>query len=132
MAYITNFLFKLGLVSGATPATVLVAQAGGIFTIATVASIVTDRGLKLTPGVSRWGPTAGILLTLAFTCLLHGLSLGEASIVVPIAQFGFVVAAIIGFVFFKEAITKRKILGLLCASGAVLLLAVAARQSLDG
>jgi uncharacterized membrane protein len=41
-------------------------------------------------------PVSAVLLVVAFTFLVKGLERGEASVVVPIAQMGFVVTAMIG------------------------------------
>jgi uncharacterized membrane protein len=56
--------------------------------------------------------------------LLHGLKHGDASVVVPIAQMGFVVAAVLGVVVFGESWTARKVAGLCTATAALLLLAM--------
>ncbi|MGH7391772.1 MAG: hypothetical protein ACREM3_20305 [Candidatus Rokuibacteriota bacterium] len=48
---------------------------------------------------------------------------GQASVVVPIAQIGFVVAAVLGVVLMKEPFGRRTALGLIAAVGAIVLLA---------
>jgi uncharacterized membrane protein len=53
-----------------------------------------------------------------------GLERGEASVVVPIAQMGFVVTALLGFVLLREPLTARKGAGLVMASLALASLAL--------
>ena len=60
-----------------------------------------------------------MLLVVAFTLLAKGLERGEASVVVPIAQMGFVVTALLGFVFLREPFTARKGAGLIVALAAL-------------
>ena len=122
---ISNFLSKVGIVQGASPSSVLFAQAIGIAILATVASAMTDKGLSIFTPSRRWGPLAGLLLSVAFILMMLGLAVGDASVVVPIAQFGFVVAAIIGYLFLREPVTARKLCGLASAIAAVGLLGVA-------
>ena len=56
-----------------------------------------------------------MLLVVAFTFLAKGLEQGEASVVVPIAQMGFVVTALLGFALLREPLTARKAAGLVVA-----------------
>jgi uncharacterized membrane protein len=60
-------------------------------------------------------PVSAVLLVGAFTLLAKGLERGEASVVVPIAQMGFVVTARLGFIFLREPLTTRKLAGLAVA-----------------
>jgi uncharacterized membrane protein len=48
---------------------------------------------------------------------------GQASVLVPIAQMGFIVAALLGIVVLRERITPRKAVGLLAALAALAVLA---------
>lgn len=123
-AGIANFCYKLGLVGGATPATILVAQAVVFTSLITGLSVTMNRRLLPPPGFARHSAPAAVLLLGAFLFLLHALRLGAASVVVPMAQMGFVVAALIGVVAFREAWTARKAAGLCAAVLALTLLAV--------
>jgi drug/metabolite transporter (DMT)-like permease len=44
----------------------------------------------------------------------------DASVVAPVAQMGFVVTALLGFVFLCEPFTGRKLAGLVAALGALI------------
>ena len=49
---------------------------------------------------------------------------GQASVLVPVAQMGFVITAAAGILLLGEASSARKICGLLAAVGALLCLAM--------
>lgn len=118
------FCHKLGLVGGATPESLLSAQAIFFCSAVTVMAYVMMGTLRLPQGsLQHFGPAAVVLVG-AFLFMLYGLRVGEASVVVPIAQMGFVVAAVFGVAFFREAVTPRKLAGLAAAVTALLVLAV--------
>jgi multidrug transporter EmrE-like cation transporter len=57
------------------------------------------------------------------SALLHGLSVGPASALVPVAQLGFVFTAVLGRVLFAEPLSWRKCGGLVVAATAIVTLA---------
>ena len=59
----------------------------------------------------------------AFIFLAKGLERGEASVVVLVAQMGFVVTAFLGFLLLREPFTLRKGAGLAAALAALASLA---------
>jgi uncharacterized membrane protein len=120
---VANFIYKLGLRAGATPATLLVAQACTASVLATSFAARIDGGIRPSRAVLRHAPVAAIVLATAFILLLTGLKIGEASVLVPVAQMGFVVTALLGFVFMREPFTLRKGVGLLVALAAMASLA---------
>jgi uncharacterized membrane protein len=69
-----------------------------------------------------YAPRAAVVLVLAVAFMVEGMARADASVVVPIAQMGFVVTAMLGFLFLREPLTGRK--------GAGLVTALAARGSL--
>lgn len=83
---------------------------------------ITDGKVRVPPGA--WRPAiAGVVLSLAFIALVEGLARGQASVVVPIAQMGFVVTAILGILLMQEPFSRRIALGLTAGAGAILFLA---------
>ena len=56
--------------------------------------------------------------------LFESLTRGEASVLVPISQMGFVVTAAYGVLFLREPFTARKVGGLLLALSALVMLAL--------
>jgi uncharacterized membrane protein len=62
-------------------------------------------------------------LFIGFPLLLESLRRGEASVLLPIGQMGFIVTALAGMLFLREAFTPRKLAGLVAAAGALVMLA---------
>lgn len=120
---IASFTYKLGLRAGATPITLVVAQAGVAVALSTALAASIDRGIRPSRLAWKHAPVAAALLVFAFTFLAKGLEGGEASVVVPIAQMGFVVTALLGFIFMGEPFTARKGAGLIAALAALASLA---------
>jgi transporter family protein len=65
----------------------------------------------------------GIALTVAVMSLFRALSLGPASIVVPIYGMFIVGGAILGILFLHEPITTRKLAGIVLAIISIVLIA---------
>ena len=105
---IGNFIYALGLRAGATPGSLMVAQGVVVVTLATAFVAVTDRGIRPAGAAQRYAPRAALVLSLAFCFMVESMARGEASIAVPIAQMGFVVTALLGFLFLREPFTARK------------------------
>jgi drug/metabolite transporter (DMT)-like permease len=120
---IVSFIYKLGVIAGGSPATVLTGQASVFLPLATLFALKRDRGFHPPPGAWRHGVTAAVLLLFGLVMLLAGLARGEASVLVPVAQMSFVVTAGLGFIFLREALTIRKGLGLAFAIVALTCLA---------
>lgn len=62
-----------------------------------------------------WSCAAGIALTIAVASLFKALSLGPASVVVPVYGMFIVGGAILGFIFLHEPVTLKKVLGIALA-----------------
>lgn len=120
---IGNFIYKYGLRAGATPASLIVAQAVVVVTLTTGFVAAVDRRIRPTGPALRYAPGAAIVLAVAFALMVESLARGEASVLVPIAQMGFGVTALLGFVFLREQFTARKGVGLLIALAALASLA---------
>ena len=118
-----SFCHKLGLLGGGTPETLLAAQALVFSTSVTVMAYLVTGTVRPPRGFIRHSGPAAVLLIAASLFLLYGLKLGQASVIVPITQMGFVVAALLGVLVFKEAWTGRKIAGLAAAAAALSVLA---------
>ena len=110
-----SFTYKLGLLQGAAPIALVVAQGAVAMTLSTAFSFHIDRGIRPSRTALVHSPISAVLLVVAFTLLAKGLVRGEASVVVPIAQMGFVVTALLGFIFLREPLTPRKLAGLFVA-----------------
>jgi drug/metabolite transporter (DMT)-like permease len=119
----SNFFHTIGLRHGALPETLAVAQAVLFMPLATVVVYVADRKLRPPPVTFKYSAPAAIVLLGATICLLHSVAGGEASVLVPIAQMGFVVAALLGIFILRERVTIRKVIGLAMGLAALAALA---------
>ena len=120
---VASFTYKLGLRAGASPVSLVAAQGLVAVTLATAFSARLDRGVRPSRTALLHAPVAAVLLVTAFILLAKGLQGGEASVIVPIAQMGFVVTALLGFLLLREPFTPRKGAGLVAALGALAALA---------
>jgi drug/metabolite transporter (DMT)-like permease len=120
----SNFCHTIGLRHGALPETMVAAQAALFMPLATLVVFVADKKLPPPPGAFKFGAPAAIVILVATLALVRGIAAGQASVVVPIAQMGFIVAALLGIVVLREAITWRKAAGLLAAAAALAVLAI--------
>lgn len=122
---VANLLYKVGLRGGATAATMLLVQAATVIALGTWRAWRIDGGFPVRPVELKYAASTGVVLTGAFVLLMEALARGQASVLVPIVQMGFVVTALAGFVFLGERFTARKGVGLAVAVGALGCLAVA-------
>ena len=120
---VANFLYKVGALTGGSPATFIAGQAAAFLPLATVFAWKVDRGSR--PSRVAWlhaGATAALFLV-ALVLFFESLTLGEASVLTPISQMGFVVTAMIGLIVLREPFTARKMAGLALAVAALACLA---------
>jgi uncharacterized membrane protein len=122
----SNFFHTVGLRHGAAPEMLAVAQAALFMPLATVAVYFTDRKLWTPLVTFKYGATAAVMLFGATIFLLHGVANGQASVLVPIAQMGFIIAALLGISILRERVTIRKAVGLVSALAALAVLATSA------
>jgi drug/metabolite transporter (DMT)-like permease len=120
----SNFCHTIGLRHGALPETMVAAQAALFMPLATLVVFIADRKLPPPPGAFKFGAPAALVILVATLALVRGIAAGEASVVVPMAQMGFIVAALLGFVVLRERITARKTAGLAAAVAALAVLAM--------
>jgi drug/metabolite transporter (DMT)-like permease len=118
-----NFFHTVGLRQGALPETLAVAQAACFMPLATATVAFADRRFKLPPSAYRFGAAVAAVLLGATLFLLHGLAGGPASVLVPVAQMGFMIAALLGIFVLGEPVTIRKAAGLATALAALAALA---------
>ncbi len=119
-----NLFYKIGLQHGALPETMVAAQAWAFSSLATVLAVMQEKRLRLTPWAWPYSVPAAIALLVGFVLLMHGLALGAASVLVPVAQMSFVFTALVGVLLFREKLNGRKQLGLVVAAAALGLFAV--------
>ena len=105
---------------GLTVANLVVVVAGIGWIIVTGTSAFRNVGWNADTGRMMG---AGIVLAIAIVTLYKGLSLGPASVVVPIFALSFTVAAVLGLVILGEPVKATRVIGLLLAAAAIVLLA---------
>jgi uncharacterized membrane protein len=118
-----NFFHTMGLRHGSTPETALASQAIVFVILSTAFVRIVDGAIA--PPIATWkhSSAAAVVLIFAFLFMLHGLTEGPASVLVPIAQMGFVVTAALGILVLHESMTARKGAGLAAALAALAALA---------
>jgi drug/metabolite transporter (DMT)-like permease len=119
----SNFFHTVGLRHGAVPETLAVAQAALFMPLATVVVRFADRKRRPPPVTFKYGAAAAVVLLGATVFLLRGVAGGQASVLVPIAQMGFIIAALLGIFIRHEPVTVRKAIGLVSALAALTVLA---------
>ena len=112
---VLGFSYKLGLRMGATPVSMVVSQGCMAVTASTVFTAYTEREIRPSRVALAYAPVSAALLVVAFILLAKGLELGQASVIAPVAQMGFVVTAVLGFFVLREPVTGRRISGLVAA-----------------
>ncbi|HEY6823827.1 MAG TPA: EamA family transporter, partial [Steroidobacteraceae bacterium] len=120
---IANFIYSLGLRAGATPGTLITTQAAVVVALSSSFVALTERAIRPSTAALRHAPVAALVLAAAFMLMVESMARGEASVSVPIAQMGFVVTAVLGFLVLGERFTARKGLGIVAAVGALASLA---------
>ena len=119
------FFHKLAARAGVSSSGFLMCQSG---TAHLISHIVCHRtgGYQLTPRMVRLGLLSGAMIATYMTLGVYALRHGDAVVVAPVLQLSFLVTAPASFLWFGEAVTGRKVLGLLLGMGALVTLGVAA------
>jgi transporter family protein len=125
----TALFVKLATASGRFSSFFILLLAG-LIVFPTAAVIVLQRGDLKTLAWSDFATKdalfalgTGIALTVAVTSFFLALSLGAASVVVPIYGMFIVGGAVLGIVFLHEPITARKLIGIALAAASIYLIA---------
>ncbi len=121
---LTNLFYKVGLLHGAVPETMVSTQAWTFCSLATLLRFRRERRFRVTPDAWRYSTLAAVALAAAFILLMHGLAAGPASVLVPVANMSFVFSALFGALLFHESLNTQKRLGLAIATAALVLFAV--------
>jgi drug/metabolite transporter (DMT)-like permease len=121
---LANLFYKVGLEHHVLPETMVSAQAWVFCSLATLFAWLPERRIVVTKDVWRYSGSVAISQIAGFLLLLHGLLVGPASVLVPVAQMGFVSTAVLGVAMFGETLTARKRVGLAVAVAALGLFAI--------
>lgn len=120
---VMGILYKVSSTAGVPPLEML--TIGGACWIGGGLVFALARRERLRPGrrVVGFALLSGLLVCGIVHFLLAATRMGEASVVVPIAQLSFIVTALLGVVLHREALAGRKVLALAAAVGCILVLA---------
>jgi drug/metabolite transporter (DMT)-like permease len=121
---LTNLFYKVGLQDGTGPETMVAAQAWVFCSLATTFGWLGEGGFGVPSSIWPYAASAAVALFGAFVALMHGLALGPASVLVPVAQMSFVFTALLGAALFRERLDAKKYAGLAIAAAALVLFAV--------
>jgi bacterial/archaeal transporter family protein len=130
---LVTLFVKLATRSGQFSSFLVLAIATVIVTVSavSVAALRGDfRGLEARDFGSAnafWAYATGVALTVAVVSLFRALSLGPASVVVPIYGMFIVGGAVLGMLFLNEPPNVRKLLGIGLAAVSVIVIATSTR-----
>ena len=128
---ITACIFRAGLGLGCKYGPMVGASKNGINLIIEILWIISglayyfikEKGkYSLDAKLVRYSVVSGVLVAGIIFFMMLALSVGNASVVLPIAQMSFLATFILSVIFLKEKITVFKVVALLCGTGAMLLL----------
>jgi transporter family protein len=130
---VVTLLVKLATRSGQFSSYLVLAVAS-LVVVTTAVSIVILRGdaralhpRDFASPSAFWAYGTGIALAIAVTALFRALSLGPASIVVPIYGMFIVGGAVLGMLFLAEPANPRKLLGIGLAVVSIFLIATSVK-----
>jgi transporter family protein len=88
-------------------------------------SLLRGHGLAVGLGwnaATGWLALAGVVLAASILSYYRALSLGHASVVVPIFALSFTVATVLGFIVLGEPVKATRVAGVVLAAAAIVLL----------
>ena len=113
---------KAGLNAGGDANTMMLFAAVGWCTGGLLYAQFRERRVVLTRDKLKFIPIAGCLVFAIVWLLTTALTLGDASVVVPLANMGFVAAFVFSVVLKLESLTPRKTLAIVSAIASIILL----------
>lgn len=113
------FLYKVGVMLGASPPLLIFGQFCALTTISFCWATWGEGGVRFTRAIWAHAPACGVLNSSGRVLLAWALTAGEASTAVPVSQMSFVFTFLLAAPLFGEAVTARKLAGLLAAVLAV-------------
>jgi len=114
---------KYALEQGAAPEGILIIAAGCWIIGGLVYAALRERRVRITGKKAVYAFVSGILSFIVANALIKALSLGDASVVVPVANLSFAVAMVISVGLGMEALSGRKYVAIGCAILSVFMLA---------
>lgn len=119
---IMTFFHKVASSYDISVTTFLMIQSGTAH-LAAHLTCIKRGGYKPNKRLIRFAAMSGLMISLSMTLGMYALRNGDAVIIAPILQLGFLITAPISFWLFKEEITKHKVAGLVIGTTAIVLFA---------
>lgn len=116
---------KAGLLQNADPKTMLLLFSTSWIVGGACYAKVREKRFRLTRKKVQYSLLSGILVFLIVNFLMLAIEHGEASIVIPIANLGFVIALLLSVALKMEPLTVRKLSAVGCAVVSIILLSQA-------
>ncbi|OED34871.1 hypothetical protein AB833_31795 [Chromatiales bacterium (ex Bugula neritina AB1)] len=113
---------KAGIASGADANSMMLLASIGWISGGFLYAGLREKTVQIMPGMMRYIVTAGVLVFAVVWLLTTALTFGDASVVIPIANMGFIAAFLFSLVLRLEVLTPRKLLAVLSAVVSIVLL----------
>ncbi|MGD8859073.1 MAG: EamA family transporter [Myxococcales bacterium] len=117
------FVHKLAAMAGVSASAFLMVQSGTAHVSSHVVAL-RRGGYRFSRNTVGFALLTGSIIAVAMVLGMYALRAGEAVVVVPILQLGFLVNAPLSFWLLKEPVTGRKLLGLLMGTLAIVAFAM--------
>lgn len=118
-----GIVLKAGSLAAIDPQLMMLMSALGFVIVGAAYARLWEGRLRLTAPKLAYGVATGGLLFLVANLVMLAVQHGEASIVVPIANMSFMASLALSVVLGMERLTGRKVLAILLAAAAILVLA---------
>lgn len=119
---VMTFFHKIAATAGISITVFLMIQSGTAH-IASHVACLQSGGYKPNKRLIGFAMLSGGMISLSMTFGMYALRHGDAIVIAPILQLGFLIAAPISFLLFKEPITQHKLVGLSVGTLAIVLFA---------
>ena len=116
---------KAGILHDANPDTMLLLISSTWIVGGACYAILREKRFVFTRAKVVYSLLSGILVFLIVNFLMLAIELGEASIVIPVANMSFVAALLLSAALKMESLTARKLSAVLCAAASIVLLSFA-------
>ena len=126
MASLGVFYFLVKLISG-NIATIVIPLIGNIVIVAVIITYLRLTGTPIIPKRKiylLYTLLVAIPLSVALIALYTAIALGPMSVVMPVYGLSVLVTAFLGIVVLREKVTVARLLGLVLAAGAIILLSI--------
>ena len=118
-----SFCLKLGGDQQAYGPSYMLAHSVGFLLVAVVMHIAQRHRVDLSPRLAGLAAVGGILGGIGTLAVITAFRIGgQGSIIFPISSLGLIIAVVLSYIVFREAVTVSKLLGLGFAATAIVFL----------